>query len=247
MKPAELLEAIKPNTKLVMLNSPSNPTGSVYSRAELDALADICLSRGIGILSDEIYEQLIYGTARATCVATLKPGLFDQTITISGVSKTYAMTGWRIGWAVGPAHVVKAMDTIQSQETSCPSSISQLATIAALEGDQACVAEMRKEFDARRNLVVRRLNELPGIRCPMPDGAFYAFFNIAGVYGKPICGRTITTSEEFCAAALEVANVNLVQGSAFGMEDYVRLSFATSREIINKGIDRLGALLRGEL
>jgi aspartate aminotransferase len=247
MKPAELLEHLKPNTKLVMLNSPSNPTGSVYSRAELEALADICLQRGIGVLSDEIYEQLIYGTARATCVATLRPGLFDQTITISGVSKSYAMTGWRIGWAVGPVHVVKAMDTIQSQETSCPSSISQLATIAALEGDQACVAEMRKEFDARRNLVVRRLNELPGIRCPMPDGAFYAFFNIAGVYDKKLGGRTVTNSEEFCTAALELANVNLVQGSAFGMEDYVRLSFATSRDTLNRGIDRLGMFLRGEL
>jgi aspartate aminotransferase len=247
MTPAELLAALKPNTKLVMLNSPSNPTGGVYSRAELEALADICLERGIGILSDEIYEQLIYGAAKPTCVATLRPGLFDQTITVSGVSKSYAMTGWRIGWAVGPTHVIKAMDTIQSQETSCPSSVSQLATIAALEGDQACVAEMRKEFDVRRNLVVRRLNELPGIRCPMPDGAFYAFFNIAGVYGKKLGGHVISNSENFCAAALEVANVNLVQGSAFGMEDYVRLSFATNRETLNRGIDRLGMFLRGEL
>lgn len=247
MSAAQLREAITPRSTLVMLNSPSNPTGSVYSRAELEAIADVCLEKKLGVISDEIYEQLIYGDASATCFATLRPGLADQTITISGVSKTYAMTGWRIGWAIGPAHVVKAMDTIQSQETSCPSSVSQMASIAALDGDQACVGEMRKEFAARRDLVVKRLNELPGIKCPMPDGAFYAFFDVSSYFGKTLAGRPIKDSATFCAAALEVAHVNLVQGSAFGMEGFARLSFATSREMINKGVDRLGALLRGEL
>ena len=247
MTAAEFREAITPKTKLVMLNSPSNPTGSVYSRKELEALADVCLEKKIGVISDEIYEQLIYGDAKATCFATLRPGLAEQTITISGVSKTYAMTGWRIGWAVGPVAIVKAMDTVQSQETSCPSSISQLATIAALDGDQSCVATMRKEFAVRRDLVVRRLNAMPGIRCPNPDGAFYAFFNVASFFGKTISGRLIKNSEEFCAAALEVGHVNLVQGSAFGMEGFVRLSFATSQDALNKGLDRLAAFLRGEL
>jgi len=247
MTPEQFREAITPQTRLVMLNSPSNPTGSVYTRAELEALADVCLEKKIGIISDEIYEQLIYGDAKATCFATLRPGLAEQTVTISGISKTYAMTGWRIGWAVGPKHVIKAMDTIQSQETSCPSSISQLATIAALEGDQTCVESMRKEFEFRRDLVIRRLNELPGIKCALPEGAFYAFFDVSSYFGKTLGGRAITDSTTFCAAALEVGHVNLVQGSAFGMEGYARLSFATSRERINQGIDRLGAFLRGEI
>ena len=246
MTAAELRAAITAKTKLVMLNSPSNPTGSVYTRKELEALADVCLEKGIGVISDEIYEQLVYGDAKATCFATLRPGLAEQTITISGVSKTYAMTGWRMGWAVGPKEIVKAMDTVQSQETSCPSSISQFATIAALEGDQGCVATMRKEFAARRDLVVRRLNEMPGIRCPNPDGAFYAFFNVESFFNKTISGRLITNSQSFCDAALEVGLVNLVQGSAFGMEGYARLSFATSRDALNKGLDRLAAFLRGE-
>lgn len=247
MTPAEFRAAITPKSRLVMLNSPSNPTGSVYARAELEALADICLEKNVGVISDEIYEQLVYGNAKATCFATLRPGLAEQTVTISGVSKSYAMTGWRMGWSVGPKHIVKAMDTVQSQETSCPSSISQAATIAALDGDQACVEMMRKEFEARRDLVVRRLNELPGVKCPLPDGAFYAFFDISSYFGKSLGGRPITNSTDFCAAALEVGHVNLVQGSAFGMEGFARLSFATSREMINKGIDRFAAFLRGDV
>jgi aspartate aminotransferase len=247
MTTAEFRAAITSKSRLVMLNSPSNPTGSVYSRAELEALADICLEKNVGVISDEIYEQLVYGNAKATCFATLRPGLAEQTVTISGVSKTYAMTGWRMGWAVGPKHIVKAMDTVQSQETSCPSSISQAATIAALDGDQACVEMMRKEFEARRDLVVRRLNELPGIKCPLPDGAFYAFFDVSSYFGKTLGGRSVTDSTSFCAAALEVGHVNLVQGAAFGMEGFARLSFATSREMINKGIDQFAAFLRGEI
>jgi aspartate aminotransferase len=245
MSPGQLKEAITPRSRLVMLNSPSNPTGSVYSRQELEALADVIVERKLGVISDEIYEQLIFGDAKPTCFATLRPELKDLTITISGVSKSYAMTGWRMGWAIAPLHVVKAMANVQSQETSNPSSISQYATIAALEGDQSCVAEMRKEFEARRDLVCKRLNELPGIRCPIPDGAFYAFFNVAAVFGKTLAGKKITDSASFCAAALESVYVNMVPGSAFGMEGYVRLSFATSREQINRGIDRLAELLRG--
>ena len=244
MTPAQLKAAITPRSRLVMLNSPSNPTGSVYTRAELEALADVILRSDSAVISDEIYEKLVYGTARATCFATLRPGLPERTVTISGVSKSYAMTGWRMGWAVGPLHVVKAMGNVQSQETSNPSSISQYAALAALEGDQKCVETMRLEFEARRALVCRRLGELPGIKCPLPDGAFYAFFNVAAHFGRTLGGKKVNDSTSFCAAALESAHVNLVQGSAFGCEGYVRLSFATSREQINAGVDRLAAFLK---
>jgi aspartate aminotransferase len=246
MTPAQLKAALTPRSRLVMLNSPSNPTGSVYSRQELEALADVVLRSDIGVISDEIYEKLVFGNARATCFATLRPGLPERTVTISGVSKSYAMTGWRMGWAVGPLHVVKAMGNVQSQETSNPSSISQYAALAALEGDQTCVEEMRREFEARRDLVCRRLNELPGIKCAVPDGAFYAFINVSACFGRTLGGKKVTDSASFCAAALESAYVNLVQGSAFGCEGYARLSFATSREQINAGIDRLAAFLSGQ-
>jgi aspartate aminotransferase len=244
MNPGQLKEAITPRSRLVMLNSPSNPTGCVYSRRELEALADVIVEHKLGVISDEIYERLVFGKAQATCFTTLRPELKDLTITISGVSKSYAMTGWRMGWALGPMNVVKAMGNVQSQETSNPCSISQYATLAALEGDQGCVEEMRREFEARRDLVCKRLNELPGIRCPVPDGAFYAFFNLAGTFGKTLAGRKITDSTSFCNAALETVYVNLVPGSAFGMEGYARLSFATSREQINRGIDRLAEFLK---
>jgi aspartate aminotransferase len=244
MTPAQLKEAITPHSRLVMLNSPSNPTGTVYTRQELESLADVILQHGLGVISDEIYERLVFGDAEATCFATLRPDLKDLTITISGVSKSYAMTGWRMGWALGPLHVIKAMGNVQSQETSNPCSISQYATLAALEGDQSCVEDMRQEFEARRDLVCKRLNELPGIRCPIPDGAFYAFFNIAGMVGKTLARRKINDSASFCTAALETVHVNLVPGSAFGMEGYARLSFATSREQINRGIDRLAEFLK---
>ncbi|MBM3997554.1 MAG: pyridoxal phosphate-dependent aminotransferase [Planctomycetes bacterium] len=245
MTAAQLKAAITPRSKLVMLNSPGNPTGSVYSRSELEAIADVVVETKLGVISDEIYEQLVFGNAKATCFATLRPGLANQVITISGVSKSYAMTGWRMGWAIAPMHVTKAMGNVQSQETSNPSSISQYATIAALDGDQACVEVMRKEFEARRDLVCGRLNALPGIRCPIPDGAFYAFFNIEAYFGKTLKSKKITDSTTFCSAALETVHVNLVQGSAFGAEGYARLSFATSREQINKGIDKLADFLQG--
>lgn len=245
MTPTQFRAAITPQSRLVMLNSPGNPTGSVYTRAELEALADVALEAKLGVISDEIYEKLVYGDAHATCFATLRPELAESTITISGVSKSYAMTGWRIGWAIAPLAVSKAMGNVQSQETSNPCSVSQHAALAALDGDQGCVEEMRREFQARRDLVCRRLSELPGIVCPVPEGAFYAFFNVSAHFGKTLKGRKVTDSASFCQAALETVHVNLVQGSAFGMEGYVRLSFATSRDTINKGIDRLGEFLQG--
>jgi aspartate aminotransferase len=244
MTPQQLRAALTPRSRLLMLNSPSNPTGSVYTRGELEALADVCLEANLAVLSDEIYEKLVFGDARATCFATLRPGLEERTITISGASKTYAMTGWRMGWAVGPAHVIKAMGNVQSQQTGCPCSISQAAAIAALEGDQDCVEVMRREFEARRNLVCDRLARINGVRCFRPDGAFYAFFDISAHFGRTLAGRAVNDSVNFCLAALEGAHVNVVPGSAFGAEGFVRLSYATSREQIQGGLDRLEQFLR---
>jgi aspartate aminotransferase len=244
MTPAHLRSAISPRSRLLMLNSPSNPTGAVYSREELSALADVILSSNLAVLSDEIYERLVYGKAQATCFATLRPGLAERTLTISGVSKSYAMTGWRMGWTVGAGHIIKAMSNVQSQQTGCPSSISQYATLAALEGDQACVEEMRRQFEARRDLVCRRLAELPGVRSRVPEGAFYAFFDISAHFGRTLGGTKVTDSVSFCLAALESAHVNLVPGSAFGAEGFVRLSFAASREQLNGGLERLENLLK---
>jgi aspartate aminotransferase len=244
MSPAQLRAALTPRSRLLMLNSPGNPTGTVYTRQELEALADVVLETDLAVLSDEIYERLVYGDARATSFATLRPALTERTLTVSGVSKSYAMTGWRMGWTLGPAHVIRAMGNIQSQETGCPSSVTQYAALAALEGDQDCVERMRREFEARRDLVCRRLAALPNVRCPTPGGAFYAFFNVAAHFGRTLGGRRVTDSAGFCQAALESAHVNLVPGSAFGAEGYVRLSFAASREQLNGGLDRLEQFLK---
>lgn len=243
MTPAQLRAAITPRSRLLMLNSPSNPTGSVYTRAELEALADAVLDSRLAVLSDEIYEKLLYGDAKATCFATLRPGLPERTITISGVSKSYAMTGWRIGWAVGPTNVVKAMGNVQSQETSSPCSVSQFAAVAALQGEQECVEKMRREFEVRRDLVCKRLSAMPGIVCPTPGGAFYAFFNVQSHFGRTLGGKPVTDSASFCQAALESAHVNLVPGSAFGAEGYVRMSYAASRDQLEGGLARLEKLL----
>jgi aspartate aminotransferase len=245
MSPAQLRAALTPRSKLVMLNSPSNPTGTVYTREEYEALAEVILEAGLVVLSDEIYEKLVFGDAKAVCFAALRPELFDRTITISGASKTYAMTGWRMGWALGPTHVIKAMNNVQSQQTSSPCSISQYAALAALEGDQECVEKMRREFEARRDLVCRRLAAIPGVRCPVPGGAFYAFFDVSSHFGRTLGGRKVTDSVSFCLAALESAHVNVVTGSAFGAEGSVRLSFATSREQLNGGLNRLEQFLKG--
>jgi aspartate aminotransferase len=244
MTPAQLRGALSPRSRLLMLNSPCNPTGTVYTRAELEALADVVLDSGIAVLSDEIYERLVFGDARATCFATLRPQLADRTITVSGASKTYAMTGWRMGWTLAPANVTKAMASVQSQQTGCPSSISQYAALAALEGDQECVERMRSEFETRRDLVCQRLTALPGVSCLTPSGAFYAFFNVSAHFGRILAGKRISDSGSFCQAALESAHVNLVPGSAFGTEGYVRLSFAASREQLTGGLDQLELLLK---
>ncbi|AWM37178.1 Aspartate aminotransferase [Gemmata obscuriglobus] len=239
MSPEQLRAHTTPRTRMLMLNSPCNPTGTVYSRAELEALVDALSNTDAAILSDEIYEQLTYGDAKPTCVATLRPWLKDRTITISGASKSYAMTGWRMGWAVAPVAVVKAMDTIQSQETSCPSSVSQAALVAALTGPQDCVTEMRTEFAARRELTLGLLKQIPDVKLPAPEGAFYAFFDVSAYFKKTFSGTAVADSLSFCATLLEQAHVNLVPGSAFGAEGFVRMSFATNRETIEAGLSKL--------
>lgn len=239
MTPEQLAAAVTPRSRLLMLNSPCNPTGAVYSRGELTALADVVMHSDMAVLSDEIYEQLTYGDAKPTCFATLRPGLEQRTVTISGASKSYAMTGWRMGWAVGPKPVIDAMGNVQSQQTSCPSSVSQCALVAALTGPQDCVGQMRSEFAKRREIVCSWLAKIPGVRFTKPDGAFYAFFDVSAYFGKPLAAGPVADSAAFCRAALEVAHVNLVQGSAFGREGFVRMSFATSTEQIEGGLTNL--------
>jgi aspartate aminotransferase len=244
MTPAQLRAAVTPNSKLLMLNSPSNPTGTIYTRQELEALADVVLETKLSVLSDEIYEKLIFGSAQASCFASLRPELADRVITISGASKTYAMTGWRVGWALGPARVIKAMGDVQSQQTGCPCSISQYAAIAALDGEQECVERMRREFEARRDLVCGRLAAMPGVKIRTPEGAFYAFFDVSAHFGRTLGGRKIANSADFCMGALETAHVSLVQGSAFGAEGFVRMSYAAARDQLNGGLDQLELWLK---
>jgi aspartate aminotransferase len=243
MTPDQFRSAITGRSRLLMLNSPCNPTGSVYSPDELRGLAQIVLENDLTVLSDEIYEQLVYGKAKAVAFASLHPGLHDRTVTVSGVSKSYAMTGWRIGWSVSSLEIAKAMDSLQSQETSNPCSISQYAAVAALEGDQSCVAEMLREFVRRRDFVVGRLREIPGVSVIEPEGAFYAFFSVREHFGRQLGGRTVTDSSTFCGTALEVAHVAFVAGSAFGAEGYVRMSFAADMKQLEAGLDRLAKLL----
>ena len=201
------------------------------------------LKTEIGVLSDEIYEQLCYGTILPTCFATLHPDLPDRTITISGVSKSYAMTGWRIGWSIAPAPISKFIADLQSQETSNPCSVSQLAALEAITGPQGSVRAMREEFTRRRAYVLERVAKLPGVTCVPPDGAFYAFLNVSQHLGRTIAGQAVNNSTEFCLAALARAHVALVMGSAFGTEGYARMSFATSMTVIEKGFDALEGFL----
>jgi len=241
LSPEALEAAITPATRMLLICTPSNPTGVVYSAAELGALADIAIAHDLAIVSDEIYDQLVFDGAQAVSFPTLRPGLEERTVVVAGVSKTYSMTGWRIGWTICPEPLAKAIGNLQSQETSNPCSVSQHAAVAALTGPQECVADMLKAFERRRDLVAARLAAMPGVRLPRIGGAFYAFFDIQQSLAK--APRGITTSLAWCEKLLEEEHVALVAGSAFGAEGHVRMSFAASEEKLADGLDRIARFL----
>jgi len=241
LTPEALEAAITPKTKWVILNSPSNPTGAAYTHADLKALADVLLRHPhVWVMTDDMYEHLLYDGFKFATIAQVEPKLYDRTLTVNGVSKAYCMTGWRIGYAGGPAALIKAMQAIQSQSTSNPSSISQAAATEALNGPNGFIAEHNKSFVERRNMVVAMLNEAKGLRCPMPDGAFYVFPSCAGTIGKQTPdGKTIQTDTDFVTYLLESAGVAVVQGSAFGLAPYFRISYATSTETLRDACTRI--------
>ncbi|MBS1192130.1 MAG: aspartate aminotransferase, partial [Nitrospirae bacterium] len=228
----------------IVLNSPSNPTGLAYDRKTLEEIAAVAVKHKIYVISDEIYEKLVYDGFKHYSIASLGPEIKDLTIVVNGVSKSHAMTGWRIGFAAGPKDVITAMANIQSQSTSNPASISQKAALEALRGPQDFIPVMNAEFDKRRKYMVGRLNAMEGISCLMPVGAFYAFPNVAKLYGKSFGGKTIKNSADLAAYLLESAKAALVSGDSFGADAYIRLSYATSMENITKGLDRIEAAVK---
>jgi aspartate aminotransferase len=235
----KLEKAITKKTKALVLNSPSNPTGLAYDKKTLEEIAAIAVRHKIYVISDEIYEKLIYDGFKHFSIASLGPEIKDLTIVVNGVSKSHAMTGWRIGYAAGPRDVITAMANIQSQSTSNPASISQKAAVEALRGPQDFIRTMNVEFDKRRKYMVDRLNRIKGMTCLMPVGAFYAFPKVSQLYGKSVGGKRIANSSDLAAYLLEEAKVALVSGDAFGADAYIRLSYATSMENITKGLDRI--------
>ena len=240
----EQLEAARtPKTKALLFCSPSNPTGSVYSAEQVKAIGEWALKNNIWIISDEIYEHLLYDGAKAPSMPVVVPGLADTTIIINGVAKTYAMTGWRVGWMIGPKDVIKAATNLQSHLTSNVSNVSQRAAIAALTGDLSAVHKMGEAFDRRRKLIVGLLNEIPGFQCPMPTGAFYVYPSVKGALGKTIRGKVAKTSAELATIILDEVEVAAVPGEAFGPSGYLRFSYALSDADIVEGIGRIKKLL----
>jgi aspartate/methionine/tyrosine aminotransferase len=240
----EQLEAARtPRTKVLLFVSPSNPTGAVYPRAEIEAIGHWAAEHGLWVLTDEIYEHLVYGDARHFSMPAVVPDLGDRWVVVNGVAKTYAMTGWRVGWMIGPPDVVKAATNHQSHATSNVANVSQRAALAAVSGDLSAVAEMREAFDRRRNTIVKMLNEIPGVSCIDPEGAFYAFPSFKGVLGRPIRGRTPTDTLELAEIILDEARVAIVPGEAFGAPGYARLSYALGDDDIERGVARIGELL----
>ncbi|MFE5579838.1 pyridoxal phosphate-dependent aminotransferase [Kitasatospora sp. NPDC056531] len=240
----EQLEAARTeNTKVVLFVSPSNPTGAVYTRTEAEAIGRWALEHGLWVLTDEIYEHLVYGDAEFTSLPTLLPELADKCIVVNGVAKTYAMTGWRVGWVIAPQDVIKAATNLQSHATSNVSNVAQRAAIAAVAGDLSAVHEMRTAFDRRRRTIVRMLNEIEGVVCPEPEGAFYAYPSVKGLLGKEIRGRRPQTSGELASLILDEVEVAAVPGEAFGTPGYLRFSYALGDEDLVEGISRIQKLL----
>lgn len=226
-------------TKAIILNSPNNPTGTVYSKEELIEIAEFAKVNDLIIISDEIYEKLIYGTQKHISIASLSKDAYDRTIVINGVSKSYAMTGWRIGYAAGNQKIIKLMSNIQSHTTSNPNSIAQYASVEALNGDQNPIQIMNSEFKKRRDFMVERINSIKNLSCIKPEGAFYVMANISKLLTGEFQGTVIKDSLNFSKMLLEIENVAVIPGSAFGVDEYIRLSYATSMENIKKGLDRM--------
>ncbi|MBI5745768.1 MAG: pyridoxal phosphate-dependent aminotransferase [Nitrospirae bacterium] len=239
LKAKALKKHITPRTKAIILNSPSNPTGSAYEIKDLEEIAEIALRHNTYIISDEIYEKIVYDGFRHVSIASLGKELKNLTILVNGVSKSHSMTGWRIGYTAGPKEIITAMSNLQSQSTSNPTSISQKAAVAALKGSDHFVNMMVSEFDKRRRYIVDRLNKMKGVKCLMPQGAFYAFPNVSSYYGKSVNNRKISGSLDLATYLLEEAKIAAVSGDSFGADEFIRFSYATSMENIKKGLDRM--------
>lgn len=235
----ELERITTSNTKAIIINSPNNPTGAIYSKLELAAIADFAKEHDLLIISDEIYEKLIYGNEKHISIASLSEDAYNRTIIINGVSKSYAMTGWRIGYAAGNEEIIKLMSNIQSHTTSNPNSIAQYASIEALEGDQSSLKMMVEEFSKRKDFMVKKINSIEFLSCIEPEGAFYVMVNIGKILNKKVNGEVITDSLKFSGILLENENVAVIPGAAFGLDNYVRLSYATSMVNIKEGLGRI--------
>jgi aspartate/methionine/tyrosine aminotransferase len=240
---AQLEKALTPKTKVLLFCSPSNPTGSVYSPEQVKEIGEWALKNNLWVITDEIYEHLLYDGAKSPSICVAVPELADRTIIINGVAKTYAMTGWRVGWMIGPKDLIKAATNLQSHLSSNVSNVSQRAAIAALTGDLSAVHKMGEAFDRRRKLIVKLLNEIPGVSCPTPTGAFYVYPSVKGVLGKTIRGKTPKTSAELATLILDEVEVAAVPGEAFGPSGYLRFSYALGDEDIVEGIGRVKILL----
>ncbi|WP_017575938.1 pyridoxal phosphate-dependent aminotransferase [Nocardiopsis kunsanensis] len=239
----QLEEARTDRTKVLVFVSPNNPTGAVYPRDQVRAIGEWADRHGLWVLTDEIYEHLVYGDTEFSSLPVEVPQIADRTLVVNGVAKTYAMTGWRVGWIIGPEDVIKAASNLQSHATSNVANVSQAAAIAAVGGDLAAVEKMRGSFDRRRRTIVRMLNEIDGVVCPEPQGAFYAYPSVKGVLGRTVRGRTPQTSTELAELILEEAEVAVVPGEAFGTPGYLRLSYALSDEDLTEGVGRIQKLL----
>lgn len=244
--PEQLEEAIGKKTKALILNNPSNPTGMLYSRKELEAIAEVCKKRDIYIIADEIYCGLVYDDKEFVSIATLSKDAYDRTIIINGVSKSYAMTGWRIGFAAANPQISKVMANCLSHSTGAPGTMNQIAAIEALSGPQDGIEAMRKVFEVRRNYIVKRMNEIPGVSCIVPDGAFYVMMNINELIGRTMGGKLIENDDDFAVAFLEKGRVAVVPCSGFGAPGFVRWTYAASMENIREGLNRLEEFLKAQ-
>jgi aspartate/methionine/tyrosine aminotransferase len=240
----EQLEAARTSrTKLLVFVSPSNPTGAVYPPEQVEAIGRWAAEHGVWVVTDEIYEHLVYGDARFVSMPERVPELADRCVVVSGVAKTYAMTGWRVGWVIGPPDVVAAAANLQSHSTSNVGNVSQMAAVAALTGDLTCVHEMRAAFDRRRQTIVRMLRDIPGVRCPEPEGAFYVYPSVQDLVGRDLRGVRVESSAHLCELVLTEAEVAIVPGEAFGTPGYVRMSYALGDDDLVEGVTRLHKLL----